>query len=96
MYAICHWSSLNDVLLPGPDLLCDLIGTLIRFRLFPTAVCGDIEAMFMQVEVPVHEQNFLSFCGERVSLMRLKFFNIPDTSSERSLRQLALTSLCKK
>ena len=59
--AACRFSGtpLNDVLLPGPDLLCDLIGILIRFHLFPVAVCGDIEAMFMQVEVPVHEQNFL-------------------------------------
>ena len=54
-------TSLNVVLLPGPDLLCDLIGILIRFRLFPIAACGDIEAMFMQVEVPVHEQRFLRF-----------------------------------
>ena len=52
---------MNDAFLPGPDLLCDLIGIFIRFRLFPIAVCGDIEAMFMQVEVPVHEQNFLKF-----------------------------------
>ena len=59
--AACWFSktSLNDVFLPCPDLLWDLFGTLIRFRLFPTAVYGDIEAMFMQVEVPVHEQNFL-------------------------------------
>ena len=59
--AACRFSgtSLNDVLLPGPDLLCDLIGILIRFRLFRIAVCEDIEAIFMQVEVPVHEQNFL-------------------------------------
>ena len=61
--AACRFSgtSLNGVLLLGPDLLCDLIGVLIRFRLFPIAVCGDIEAMFMQVEVPLHEQNFLRF-----------------------------------
>ena len=61
--AACRFSgtSLDGVLLLGPDLLCDLIGVLIRFRLFLIAVCGDIEAMFMQVEVPVHEQNFLRF-----------------------------------
>ena len=68
--AACRFSrtSLNDVLLPGPDLLCDFIEILIRFRLLPIAVCGDIEAMFMQTEVPVHEQNFLRFlCRERAS-----------------------------
>ena len=54
-------TSLNDVLLPGPDLLADLIGILVRFRLYPVAVCADIEAMFMQVEVPQNEQKFLRF-----------------------------------
>ena len=29
--------------------------------------------MFMQVEVPVHEQTLKKFCGGRVSLMKLKF-----------------------
>ena len=54
--AACRFSgtSLNDVLLAGPDLLCDLIGILIRFCFFPIAVCGDIEAMFMHVDVPMH------------------------------------------
>ena len=54
-------TSLNDVLLPGPDLLADLIGILVRFRLYPVAICADIEAMFMQVEVPENEQKFLRF-----------------------------------
>ena len=54
-------TSLNDVLLPGPDLLADLIGILVRFRLYPAAICVDIEAMFMQVEVPEIEQKFLRF-----------------------------------
>ena len=52
-------TSLNDVLLPGPNVLCDLIGISITFRFFP--MCGDIEAMFMQVEVPGYEQNCLKF-----------------------------------
>ena len=52
---------LNEVLVPGPDLLSDLIGILIRFPLFKIGLSADIEAMFMQVEVPEHEQRFLRF-----------------------------------
>ena len=54
-------NSLNEVLLPGPDLLPDLIGILIRFRLLKIGLSADIEALFMQVEVPEHEQRFLRF-----------------------------------
>ena len=53
--------SLNEVLVPGPDLLSDLIGLLFRFRLFKIGLFADIEAMFMQVEVPEYEQRFLRF-----------------------------------
>ena len=50
--------SLNEDLVSGPHLLSDLIGILIRFRLFKV-LSADIEAMFMQAEVPEHEQRFL-------------------------------------
>ena len=54
-------NSLNEVLVPGPDLLSDLIGIVIRLRLFKIGLSAEIEAMFMQVEVPEHEQRFLRF-----------------------------------
>ena len=41
--------SLNDALLTGLDLLCNLHGLLLRFRQYKVAVTADIEAMFMQV-----------------------------------------------
>ena len=53
--------SLNEALVFGPDMLSDLIGILIRFRLFKVGLSADIEAIFMQVEVPEHEQRFLRF-----------------------------------
>ena len=42
--------SLNRALLAGPDILCNLVGLLLRFRQFAIAVTGGIEAMFMQIE----------------------------------------------
>ena len=43
--------SLNDALLMGPDLLCNLHGLLLRFRQYEVAVTADIVAMFMQVGI---------------------------------------------
>ena len=53
--------SLNEVLVPGPDFLSNLIGIFLRFRLFRVALTADIEAMFMQIGVPENEQKFLRF-----------------------------------
>ncbi|XP_053691074.1 uncharacterized protein LOC128739603 [Sabethes cyaneus] len=54
--------SLNDLLLPGPDMLLPLPSVLFRFRQFPVAVCGDIKQMFHQIlvkETDRHSQRFL-------------------------------------
>ena len=53
--------SLNDILLQGPDLTNSLVGVLMRFRLQPVAVMGDIEAMFYQVTVPESHRKYLRF-----------------------------------
>ena len=53
--------SLNKALLTGPDLLCSLVGLLLRFRQFAIAVTGDIEAMFMQIAVRKEYQDALRF-----------------------------------
>ena len=53
--------SLNDALLTGPDLLCNLHGLLLRFRQYKVAVTADIEAMFMQVEIKEEYQDALRF-----------------------------------
>ena len=53
--------SLNKSVMPGPDLNCQLLGVLLRFREKPVAVCGDIEAMFNQVVVTEEHRDALRF-----------------------------------
>ena len=49
-------TSLNDALLTGPDLLCNLHGLLLRFRQYLVAITADIEAMFMQIGIQPQDQ----------------------------------------
>ena len=53
-------TSLNDALLTGPDLLCNLHG-LLRFRQYSVAITADIEAMFMQIGIQPQDQDYLRF-----------------------------------
>ena len=54
-------TSLNNCLIPGPDLTSNLVGVLIRFRKEVVPFVADIESMFYQVSVPEHQQSFLQF-----------------------------------
>ena len=54
-------SSLNSNLLPGPDLLNNLISVLIKFRQGKYAVMADIKAMFHQVFVKPPDTDSLRF-----------------------------------
>lgn len=54
-------ASLNDHLLSGPDMLNNLSGVLIRFRLHPVALMCDIEKMFHQFHVDEADRNYLRF-----------------------------------
>ena len=56
-----HGVSLNDQLLPGPDLINGLVGVLCRFRKNKVAVVCDIKKMFYQFRVNVEHRNFLRF-----------------------------------
>ena len=53
--------SLNDALLTGQDLLCNLHGLLLRFRQYSVAITADIEAMFMQIGIQPKDQDYLRF-----------------------------------
>ena len=53
--------SLNDMLIPGPDLTNSLVGVLTRFRMDRVAFMADIEQMFYQVRIPEHQYDYLRF-----------------------------------
>ena len=57
----CRGHSLNSMTFSGPDLTNRLIGVLLRSRLNPICIMADIHAMFMQVLVPLHQQDALRF-----------------------------------
>jgi hypothetical protein len=54
-------TSLNSVLLQGPDLLNSLVGVLCRFREKPIALVGDVEKMFHQFRVDPKDRDYLRF-----------------------------------
>uniref|UniRef100_A0A5S6Q4V9 Uncharacterized protein n=1 Tax=Trichuris muris TaxID=70415 RepID=A0A5S6Q4V9_TRIMR len=53
--------SLNSALLNGPDLMANLTCVLLRFRLYPVAVSGDITKMFHQVKIRPTDGSALRF-----------------------------------
>ncbi|PIK56556.1 hypothetical protein BSL78_06524 [Apostichopus japonicus] len=54
-------TSLNKVLLSGPDLNNSLVGVLMRFRKEPTAFMADIQQMFYCFFVKEEHRDFLRF-----------------------------------
>ena len=56
-----HGTSLNDVLLTGPDLCYNLLGILTRFRKESIGVTVDIEQMFHNFRVQTDHREYLRF-----------------------------------
>jgi len=56
-----HGVSLNQVLMPGPDLNNRLDAVLLRFRKESIALVADVEAMFHQVLVSPRDWGSLRF-----------------------------------
>jgi hypothetical protein len=53
--------SLNDCLLRGPNLMHDLCGILIRFRLEPVALVADIEKAYLQLMLHESQRDVTRF-----------------------------------
>ena len=53
--------SLNDALAQGPDLMNNLVGMLLRFRVELVALVVAIKEMFHQVKVDPPDRTFLKF-----------------------------------
>ncbi|XP_075990118.1 uncharacterized protein LOC142985756 [Anticarsia gemmatalis] len=56
-----HGTSLNDMLLSGPDLLQHLPGVIMRFRQHAFAISADIKEMFMQIKIREEDRDALRF-----------------------------------
>lgn len=54
-------SNLNALLLPGPNLSSSLLGVLLRFREYATAVSSDVKGMFHQVRLLPEDRPLLRF-----------------------------------
>ena len=54
-------TSLNELLMQGPELTNTLLGVLCRFRRDFIAICCDIEQMFYQFYVAVKHRDYLRF-----------------------------------
>ena len=59
--AVFNGTCLNDHLLPGPDLLNDLVGIILRSREKPIIITADIEGFFLHVGVRKEDRKFLQF-----------------------------------
>ena len=53
--------SLNDCLYPGTPLQNMLWSVLVHHRLFPVALCGDIEKAFLQIRIKEQERDAKRF-----------------------------------
>ena len=56
-----HGTSLNDNLIPGPDMTNQLRSVLLRFREKPIAFGADIQSMFSNFKVPSHQHDLLRY-----------------------------------
>jgi len=59
--------SLNDVLEMGPNILPEVLATLLRFRGHPVAIIGDIQQAFLQLSLDRKDRDLTRFLWYRIS-----------------------------
>jgi hypothetical protein len=62
-----HAPSLNDALEMGPNLLPEILSTLLRFRLYPVGIIGDISQAFLQLSLDRNDRDLTRFFWYRVT-----------------------------
>ncbi|XP_064644712.1 uncharacterized protein LOC135498385 [Lineus longissimus] len=63
--------SLNDTLQQGPKLQKDLVDVLLRFRKEPVAIVGDIQQMYLQLEVEARDRPYQRFLWREMEVWRV-------------------------
>jgi hypothetical protein len=61
-----HSPSLNDALEMGPNLLPEILATLLRFRMYPVGIIGDIGQAFFQLTLQKGDRDLTRFFWYRV------------------------------
>jgi len=64
--------SLNDVVLPGPNLQGDLLHILLRFRTYEYVLTGDIAMMFRQILVAEEDRRFQQILWRSIKYIHFK------------------------
>ena len=61
-----HAPSLNGALEMGPNLLPEILATLLQFRLYPVGIIGDIGQAFLQLSLNRRDKDLTRFFWYRV------------------------------
>jgi hypothetical protein len=62
-----HAPSLNDALEMGPNLLPEILATLLRFRMYPVGIIGDIGQAFLQLSLNKEDRDLRRYFWYRVT-----------------------------